>query len=138
MAKPKPKYDINDFFKACREENKNQSNLVVFEQRVRITASEDFSLKTKKALLQFIVYGGLEKLTFINSKEYKLSKEIPPPICDAYEFYSGFILGYISFFYSDVSKKWVIKSFHKSDKCGPTLFEVAFRKLEMLENQKKD
>ena len=36
------------------------------------------------------------------------------------------------------SKKWIIKSFHKSFKCGPTLFEEAFRKVELLENKKED
>lgn len=138
MAKPRPKYDINDFFKACKEEDKKQSHKVVFVKKVRQTASEDFSLKTKKDLLQFIANDGLEKLTFINSTEYRLSKEIPPPICDAYEFNSGFTLGYIAFFYSEVSKKWIIKSFHKSDKCGPTLFEEAFRKVKLLENKKED
>ncbi len=131
MPKPQPKYDIKDFIKACKGD-RGQPSKVALEGRVRRTADRDFSLKTKEAILAFIVVGGLEDIEFVNSKPYELSTEIPPPICDAYNFRSGYAYGYISFFYSESNKKWVIKSFHRDDKCGPTAMEIALRNAGLL------
>lgn len=127
MPKPQPNNNINDFLEACKE-NRRQPASVALEGRVRESAAKDFSLKTREALLAFIAGGGLENLEFVNSIPYRLSDEIPPPFCDAYTFRSGFAIGYVSFFYSEPNKRWIIKSFHRSDACGPTAMELAFRK----------
>ncbi|MXI86965.1 hypothetical protein [Sphaerochaeta halotolerans] len=131
MPKPEPEYDIKDFVKACKG-NGGKPSIVVLEGRVRRTADRDFNLKTREAILSFIAVGGLEDLEFINALPFRLSTEIPPPICDAYHFKSGFSIGYISFFYSEPNKKWVIKSFHRDDACGPTAMEIALRNAELL------
>lgn len=131
MPKPEPEYDIKDFVKACKG-NGGKPSIVVLEGRVRRTADRDFNLKTREAILSFIAAGGLEDLEFINALPFQLSTEIPPPICDAYHFKSGFSIGYISFFYSEPNKKWVIKSFHRDDACGPTAMEIALRNAELL------
>ena len=131
MPKPQPEYDIKDFIRACKG-NGGRSSIVALEGGVRRTADRDFNLKTRKAILSFIATGGLENFEFVNSIQYRRSAEIPPPICDAYHFKSGFSIGYISFFYSESNKKWVIKSFHRDDACGPTAFEIAFRNAELL------
>ena len=131
MPKPQPEYDIKNFIRACKG-NGGRSSIVALEGGVRRTADRDFNLKTREAILSFIATGGLENLEFVNSIQYRRSAEIPPPICDAYHFRSGFSIGYISFFYSESNKKWVIKSFHRVDACGPTAFEIAFRNTELL------
>ena len=96
------------------------------------TASEEFSLKTREAVLAFIAAGGLEDLAYVNSLPFRLSNEIPPPMCDAYTFRSGFTEGYISFFFSASNKKWVIKSFHRNNTCGPTVMGAALIKAGLL------
>lgn len=137
MPKPQPEYDIKDFLKACKENGRQPSKVVLMGGVLR-TASSDFSLKTKEAILAFINAGGLENLEFINSIPFRLSSEVPPPNCDAYHFNSGFTIGYISFFYSELSKHWVIKSFHRDDKCGPTVMEIALRNAELLTESLKE
>jgi hypothetical protein len=131
VPKPQPEYDIKDFIRACKG-NGRRSSIVALEGGVRRTADRDFNLKTREAILSFIAAGGLEDLEFINALPFRLSTEIPPPICDAYHFKSGFSIGYISFFYSEPNKKWVIKSFHRDDACGPTAMEIALRNAELL------
>ncbi len=131
VPKPQPEYDFNDFVRACKG-NSRQPSKVVLMGGVLATADRDFNLKTREAILAFIDAGGLEDLEFVNSLQYRLSNEIPPPICDAYHFKSGFSIGYISFFYSELNKKWVIKSFHRDDACGPTAFEIALRNAKLL------
>ena len=122
-----PKYVLGEFLKACRNDNKQLARVSLVGGVIR-KAVEDFSLKTRKDLLEFIANGGLEELEFVNSIEYRLSDEIPPPFCDAYIFKSGFTQGYISFFFSEFQQKWLIKSFHKSDDCGSSIMEVALQK----------
>lgn len=131
MPKPQPEYDIKDVIRACKGHG-GRPSIVALGGGVRRTADRDFNLKTREAILLFIATGGLETLEFVNSIPYRRSTEIPPPICDAYHFKSGFSIGYISFFYSESNKKWVIKSFHRDDACGPTAFEIAFRNAELL------
>jgi len=131
MSKRKPEYDINDFVKACKADSHKQP-MVTLERGVQQQASKDFSLKTRGEIVSFIARGGLEKLEYINSRPYQLSRDVPPPICDAYNFYSGFALGYISFFFSKSIAKWIIKSFHRDGSCGPTAMEEALRRAGLL------
>lgn len=125
-------YGFTDFIEACREAITGNPSRVGFERWVRKEAMEDFNLKTAKEILVFIVADGLENLEFINTAPYKISPEIPPPMCDAYAFSSGFTEGYISFFFSQASQKWIIKSFHRTSDCGETVFTLAFKKAGLL------
>ena len=131
MPKPQPEYDIKDFLRACKANGRQPSNVVLMGG-VLETAARHFSLKTKGALLAFINAGGLEDLEFVNSIEYRRSAEVPPPICDAYHFKSGFSVGSIPFFFSESNRKWIIKSFHRDDAGGPTIMEFALRKAGLL------
>ncbi len=92
------------------------------------SAGRDFSLWTQKEILQFIVSGGLQNPVYVKSKEFVRSIEIPPPICDSYRFEFGFDEGYLSYFFSNEQKKWVIKSLHRADEENETTFKLAFRK----------
>ena len=129
MSKLKAKYCINEFLEACKEAISTKPAKVGLEGWVLKTAAKDFNIKTRKALLEFIVYDGLEGLEFVNSKVFEISDEIPPPFCDGYTFSSGFTKGYIAFFFSEVNQRWIIKSFHRSDDCGETAFAIAFKKV---------
>ena len=128
MPKPRPEYDINEFLTACYEACEIDLSRVALENWVLDKASDHFNLKTKRALLEFIANGGLQQLEFINSADYRLSKDIPPSKCDSYKFISGFIEGYLSFYYRKVSKRWIIKSFHRLDDSYETTISLAIRK----------
>jgi len=127
VSRPQPKYTISDFIEACREGD-HQPASVTLVRGVLEKSTRDFTIKTKKELLEFIANGGLENLEFINSIEYRISDQIPPPICDAYRFMSGYNQGYISFFFSEFNQRWMIKSFHRSDECGPSALAIALKK----------
>ncbi len=131
MSKRKPVHDINDFMRACKADSNKQPR-VILESGVQQQASRDFSLHTRDGIVSFIARGGLEKLEYINSRPYQRSKDVPPPICDAYNFNSGFTLGYISFFFSKQTSRWIIKSFHRDSSCGPTAMEEALRRAGLL------
>jgi hypothetical protein len=127
VPRSQPKYDINEFLEACSERD-HQPSTVTLVRGVLEKATRDFNIKTRKSLLEFIANEGLEDLEFVNSIEYRISDEIPPPICDAYKFMSGYIQGYISFFFSEFNQKWMIKSFHRSDDNGPSAMAMALKK----------
>ncbi len=94
-------------------------------------------LKTKSELLTYITNGKMEELEFINSIPYRNSSETPLPFCDAYTFTSGYSSGYISFFISQGSKKWAIKSFHRSN-TDTTILALALEKAGLfVKNLKK-
>lgn len=131
VPKSRPTHDITEFLAACQGDGRHPSHVVLMGGVGR-TAARDFSLKTKAVVLAFIAAGGLENLEFVNSLPFRLSDEIPPPLCDAYTFTSGFTVGYISFFYSEPNEKWVIKSFHRDHACGPTMMEIALRDAGLL------
>ena len=126
-------YNIEDFVNAC-DSHKND---VILIGNVNNDARNDFNLSTKSELLDFISNNGLEDLTFINSKKWdknpNKSNEI---IVDAYEFKSMYKLGYIAIMYNDVTKKWIIKSFHLSENRN-RIFEEAFKKAGLIEEEEK-
>jgi hypothetical protein len=134
VAKPTPYYDVSLFLKACGKCAKG-TGIVKLERFVMQSAASDFGIMNKHDLFEFIASGGLEDLSFINSKEYRISSEIPLPVCDAYQFTSGFTIGYIAFFHSNVHATWVIKSFHRSRDEGKTTMALAIEKagLALLE-----
>jgi hypothetical protein len=106
-----PKYIFADLVSACTD---NQNDVIPLKQAL-MDADTIFGLKTKQALLAFISNGGLEDLSFENTKEWENNPDKSHSIVvDAYEFRSMCKLGYIAFMYNDITRKWIIKSFHLS------------------------
>lgn len=104
-----PEYDWDQFIEACRTGKANTWSCVLKH------AALYFNLFTKPQLLSFISTGGLERLTFVNSRELDRWPDGElHPIVDAYTFYTGPIKGYIAF-YQTPEWKWFIKSFHRDN-----------------------
>ncbi|SNX59756.1 hypothetical protein SAMN06296273_1190 [Nitrosomonas ureae] len=101
-------YILDDFIKSC-----NRSNEVIVLNSALKFAREDFNLSTNKAILEFIANEGLESPWYINTKpwENNPNKANFSIMVDAYSFYSGPKQGYLAFFYNQITKKWLIKSF---------------------------
>lgn len=118
-----PTYDFDEFKIAC-----GNVNQVFVTPNAMEDADRCFNLKTQRRLLEFINNDGLEMLTHYNSKplEKNFSSDTPI-IVDAYTFKTGGIRGYIAFYYSAKTKKWIIKSF-KFDKDSNQLMAQAFKK----------
>ncbi len=131
MSRQQPKYDIEDFIRDCHDHKK-----IVLEYGVIESASRDFNLRTKRALLEYISNEGMEELEFVNSIPYRKSTDIPPPFCDAYTFKSGYSSGYLSFYVSRGSEKWILKSFHRSNEFDYTL-ALALEKAGLLFRNRK-
>ncbi len=84
-----------------------------------------------KEILNFIGYGGLEKLKFIRTKPWKNNPEPKVPVMvDSYEFYSGMHFGYIAFMFIDKTKRWIIKSFKNNNE--PDARNLVFDGLKKL------
>lgn len=82
--------------------------------------------------MSFIANDGLENLSFINIKPWKKNPNKAKPIqVDAYEFKTLNRLGYIAFFYSDITKKWIIKSFKPSKNRNPAM-SLALQKVGLI------
>lgn len=120
-----PSYNYSDFKNACG----THANNVIPINTVSKDANEHFNLLTRKSLLDFIFYGGLENLTFINTKPWKANHKIS---VDAYEFTSYGILGYIAFMFINKTSKWLIKSFHLSENRNP-IMSLALQNAGLIE-----
>ena len=117
-------YDFDEFKKFCLSKEVQVLDGVMKK-------AEDFNIRTSKELLAFIANDGLEKLTFFNSATLKnkprnYEGEI---YVDAYHFNLGGMRGYIAFYKSPITKKWVIKSFHICDNSNRPFIE-AFNKVD--------
>lgn len=124
----KPSYSYDDFKRACGEDPKT---VIPIGDTLK-KASADFNLRTPVELKGFIYGGGLENLTFINSKDWENNPDPNHKIkVDAYEFMSLSKLGYIAFMRNENTGKWLIKSFHLSNKRN-TEMEQALRKAGIL------
>ncbi len=101
-------YSIIKFKDACKQ----GLTKVRVIQGAQKTAKTDFSLNTDKDILNFIGYGGLEKLKFIRTKLWMNNPEPKVPVMvDSYNFYSNMHFGYVAFMYVKRTKEWIIKSF---------------------------
>ncbi|MFZ2171936.1 MAG: hypothetical protein WAW61_20130 [Methylococcaceae bacterium] len=100
-------YILNDLINAC-----GGIKQVVVLSNAQISAREDFGLTTQKDVIDFIYNDGLESPHHINTTTWKNN---PNQSCliqvDAYSFYSGPKHGYMAFFFSPMTNKWLIKSF---------------------------
>ena len=106
MGSGKPYYDFDDFILACEKGG----------VEVWLPARRDamyFGIRDRdgKKILKFIASGGLEGIEFLKLAPWRGSPENPPPVIDAYSFWTGGKKGYIAFFYSQREKQWEIKSF---------------------------
>lgn len=99
-------YNLNDLIKACGELNQ-----VVVLGKAEKSARDDFGLNTKKTVLDFIYNDGLESPHYINTKPWENNPDPSLIVIDAYSFYSGPKQGYMAFFFSMKTKRWLIKSF---------------------------
>lgn len=126
-----PSYNFNDFKHACNDEN-----LVIPSKHAIENAETIFNLKTKKMLLYFISNDGLEELDFINTKPWEMNPDPDTVVMiDAYEFKSMNILGYIAFFYSERTNKWIIKSFKLSINRNMMMY-LALKKAGLCNDEK--
>lgn len=122
-------YTYSEFQNACGT-NKND---VISINSVLKDANDHFNLPTRKSLLDFIFYGGLENLDFLNTKEWKDNPDKSIKVMvDAYEFASFGILGYIAFMFINKTSKWLIKSFHLSENRNP-IMSLALQNAGLIE-----
>jgi hypothetical protein len=113
-------YDIEVFIAACGD----SLQVAVFDQPEN-DAREHFGLKNKKAIRAFIFNDGLEKLRYINTLPWEKNPDPGEILVDAYGFYSGPKQGYLAFFLSSKTNRWVIKSFHLHKDAEPRNYLLA-------------
>ena len=124
-----PHYNFEDFKSACEKGR----NYVVVNANVLRDADQGFNLKTESAILEFIANGGIESREFVNSKVWAKNPDKKNPIMvDAYEFRSMSRRGYIAFFQSNKTQKWVLKSLKPSHKRNRSM-EFALRRAGLIE-----
>lgn len=100
-------YALIDLINAC-----GGINQVVVLSNAQTSARENFGLKTQKEVIDFIFNDGLECPHHINTKPWENNPDHSCVIqVDAYSFYSGPKHGYMAFFFSPKTNKWLIKSF---------------------------
>ena len=129
-----PHYKYYDFNNACA----NNSGDVIPIGTVLKNAADDFNLKTKSQLLDFISNNGLEDLSFVNTKEWENNRDRTVPIMvDAYEFQTMHKLGYIAFMRNENTDKWIIKSFHLSDNRSLNMYH-AIEKAGLISQENED
>ena len=130
-------YNLNDLIKSCGEINQ-----VVVLRKAENSARDDFGLNTKKAVLYFICNDGLESPHYINTKPWENNPDQSCPIqVDAYSFYSGPKQGYMAFFFSPKTNKWLIKSFKLNKDSMPRnnnmISQLSALKALMVTNEEK-
>ena len=127
-----PKYVIKDFIEACKTTLKHKKNQVIVVRKAEEDAKRIFRMETKPDILKVIVNFKKKDLIYVNTTELRNTAKNPPPIVDAYHFIYRFESGYIAFYLSAYTNKWVIKSFHRKDKDSENEFERQFRELGLI------
>src|SRR5665213_138749 len=112
-----PEYDLEILFAIC---GKTQE-LITIPSRVLNSANEDFDLKDKTEILDFIATGGLEGLNHINTRPLEKNSFGVEVSVDAYSFYTGDKYGYFAF-YLTPNSDWVIKSLKRNTDPDPRNF----------------
>lgn len=113
-------YDLNDLIKAC-----GKNNHVKVLGKAQESAGSDFGLYTEQAVLYFINDGGLEKPQHISKKPWEKNPDPGLIWIDAYSFYSGPKQGYLAFFFSSKTGRWLIKSFKLNKDSEPRIYPLA-------------
>jgi hypothetical protein len=109
-----PKYDFNKLKTACKFAL-NGSREVEINNGAFNDAKSVFGIKNKAELLTAVINMSLSEMKFIQTRNLKKTSEVPPPKVDSYIFVYKFIDGYLAFYLSEYSGRWVIKSFKKYD-----------------------
>jgi transketolase len=121
---------LSEFKKACKEALKKK-NLQMFKavDNSDKDARLIFSIKTLSELLKVISEFKIKdnELKFVNITTRKQTKEIPPPDVYAFHFEYKFTEGYLAFYKSGITEKWMIKSFHNKFKSEETVMGEAIR-----------
>ncbi len=108
-------YNLQAFIDACAD-----PACMFVRPSAEVTADDDFKLRTKTKIYEFINSGGLESPVHITDEPLRKGATGDPGIIvAAYSFYSGPLYGYLAFFYSTASKKFIIKSFKKNTDPDP-------------------
>lgn len=110
-------YDLNNLIKAC-----GKINYVKVLGKAQESAGTDFGLYTEQAVCDFINDGGLEKPQYINTKPWENNPDPGLILIDAYSFYSGPKQGYLAFFFSIKTDRWLIKSFKLNKDSEPRTY----------------
>lgn len=127
-----------DMFNKLKENCISNTENVIPIDDVPKDARNDYNLKTKQELLDFITNDGLENLKYINTKDWEKNPDTTCPIdVYAFEFRTMFKLGYIAFMYNQKTNKWLIKSFHLSGNMNKTMFN-ALKGIKLEREDKND
>lgn len=106
---------MEKIFKEFKNECKKKTNVIIMKQAKR-DAANIFNLTSSQKIVDFIGNDGLEDLFYLNKK---LWENNPNPqnkiLVYAFEFITGMKYGYIAFF-KNLEGKWLIKSFHLSNR----------------------
>lgn len=125
-----PAYRIAEFVQACQE------GAILIWKEPQENASNDFSLYTSVALMEFIGNNGLEDLCFDRCRALDIWKPPPPaPMVDSYTFSTGRAKGYLAFFKSPVTGIWNLKSFKRDSRS--TGLNLPFKDLGKLLSETK-
>ena len=118
-------YDRQEFVQACRE-----GTAIVWDKAMQ-TARDELGLQTEESIREFIATGGLENPIYHATRALEKWKvPPPPPMVDSYKFSSGPKKGYIAFFQSPVTGRWILKSFKRD--MQETDLNMPFRNLGAL------
>ncbi|MGD9108800.1 MAG: hypothetical protein PVI75_06495 [Gammaproteobacteria bacterium] len=105
----KPSYSLNEFKRACKQENTEVNIMTGAKEAARI----DFGLTSKEDILNVIGNNRLERPKFISTKKWENNPNPKKPVMvDSYGFYFGYLYGYIAFMFTRGG--WIIKSFKKN------------------------
>ena len=106
---------MEKIFKEFKNECKKKTNVIIMKQAKR-DAANIFNLTSSQKIVDFIGNDGLEDLFYLNKK---LWENNPNPqnkiLVYAFEFITGMKYGYIALF-KNLEGKWLIKSFHLSNR----------------------
>ncbi|MCK4943938.1 MAG: hypothetical protein KAS65_10190 [Candidatus Aminicenantes bacterium] len=120
---------IEKIFQEFKNECKKKKNVIVMKQAKK-DANDFFNLSNAQHVLNFITNDGLENLYFLNKKRWENNPKPKNKIMIyAFEFTTGMKLGYIAFF-MNLAGKWLIKSFHLSQRSSKALEEALVKALK--------
>ena len=122
-----PTYDLKEFIKCC---SSNREMVFIFPSALK-DAKNDFELDNQGEILDFIGNNRLEMPEFRNRKLWEKNRDPNNPLfVEDYEFKSLGKLGYIAFMYNKKENKWLIKSFHLSDRMNTLLADELKKALD--------
>src|SRR4051812_28097550 len=110
MADETPEEALTRFLADC-----DATGRVFVTRKAADDAGTAFRLTTQAEIMAFIVITGKAGLAYVNTKPLNSDATC---IVHGYRFRSGPKKGYLAFFESSTTKKWIIKSFHLDTAAG--------------------